>query len=192
MKKIISVWSAKGGAGKTTIAINLAGCIAKKGHSVLLVDDDDPQYSAAWVAEGEKLPFTVSKGWPSSKPKEDIVVVDYSPRVDDLPVGDVVIVPIRPAALDLKSVRPYLQNIANAGKQIIEIVSQLDSRLKDPSTIAKDRQKAGALVVGTRSVYQRAIGEQVTIFDPTFDNVSGAREARKEILAIYKEAMKHE
>ncbi|MFH1655647.1 MAG: ParA family protein [Candidatus Omnitrophota bacterium] len=43
--KIIAVSNQKGGCGKTTTVVNLSGCIAAKGHKVLLIDLD-PQAHA--------------------------------------------------------------------------------------------------------------------------------------------------
>src|SRR3954468_5049794 len=49
--KIILVGNEKGGTGKTTISVNLAGMAALQGLDVLLVDADPGQQSAAkWTA----------------------------------------------------------------------------------------------------------------------------------------------
>lgn len=38
--RLISIWSPKGGCGKTTLAVNVAVSLASRGHSVLLIDLD--------------------------------------------------------------------------------------------------------------------------------------------------------
>ena len=103
--QVISVWSPKGGAGKTTLTLNLAGAYAAQGLKVLVIDLD-PQQSAAWVHSRGALPFTVMSGIPSlpkSRPDADVVILDHPPGVLDVPTAPIVVMPIRPSALDVHS-----------------------------------------------------------------------------------------
>ena len=51
MAQIIGIIQVKGGAGRSTIATNLAGMLAVEGHKVALIDCDMPQgTSASWAA----------------------------------------------------------------------------------------------------------------------------------------------
>lgn len=190
MEKVIGIWSLKGGSGKTTIALNLAGCFFKNGYSVLLVDDDDPQHTA--YDNRANLPFPVSKGWPQDKPQEQIVIVDYSPRMDTPPLTNYVIVPLRPSPADLKSVLPYIPTLQEMGKQVIEVITQIPPNKRDPQLVAKARKAKGALTVDDRSIYQRALGEEVTIYDSSMNKVNNATKARSEIQAIYDRIMKND
>lgn len=56
---IISFVNSKGGTGKSTLAGNLAGWLAKHGRSVILVDCDAQQSSSEWMAEALPEIFVV-------------------------------------------------------------------------------------------------------------------------------------
>lgn len=61
IKTKIGVYSAKGGVGKTTVAVNLAAYLAKEGYSVGLLDADIDTPNAANVLGGDDVP-NVSNG----------------------------------------------------------------------------------------------------------------------------------
>jgi chromosome partitioning protein len=68
--KTISVISQKGGAGKTTLALNLAGAAEQLGHHAVVIDID-PQASA--------------KGWHDHRQKETPVVISaQASRINDV------------------------------------------------------------------------------------------------------------
>ena len=56
IKTKIGVYSAKGGVGKTTVAVNLAAYLAKRGHAVGLLDADIDTPNAPQVMGGDARP----------------------------------------------------------------------------------------------------------------------------------------
>jgi len=49
---IVAVTNLKGGAGKTTLSVNVAAALAAKGSAVILADADAQATSLAWGAAG--------------------------------------------------------------------------------------------------------------------------------------------
>jgi chromosome partitioning protein len=185
--KVVSVWSPKGGAGKSTIALHLAGAAVWEGLSPLLCDLD-PQKSARWVAGRGKLPYSVSEGFPKEQPKEELVILDHPPATDVAPPASVVVVPIRASALDYSSAQDAIGLLE--GKTVIRVVNAVDLRRKEERQVAQILQKEGALIVRDRSIFPRVIGRGQTAFNANIlDSLYGAREARRELLLIFARVM---
>ena len=69
---LISVMSPKGGCGKTTISILLAGEFAHRGEEVLIIDTDDAQNAVAW-SEMESVKDIEVKGVSSAQELEEVL-----------------------------------------------------------------------------------------------------------------------
>ena len=124
--KTILVASSKGGAGKTTLATNLAAYFALDGKRTVLVDAD-PQHSATrWAErraelESAVLPIDASgrRAWRAWLPEDaERVVVDApaGAMADDLGSflehADAVVVPVLPSALDIEATVGFLNTLA--------------------------------------------------------------------------------
>ena len=116
---VITIANQKGGSGKTTISMQLAGALVLKGYKVLVVDADKQNSAIRWSsAADEQNPFPAAvvnlaehKNLHSeiARLAKDyhFVVVDCPPSADStatvrvLPISTLVIVPLLPSPTDM-------------------------------------------------------------------------------------------
>lgn len=126
--KIISVCNQKGGCGKTTITMALAGAFASRSSRVLVVDGDPQGSASGWSANAaadQPFPATVvnlahaGKSLPAEVRKMvgdyDLVIMDCPPAVDSpvpqaaLLVSDLALIPLIPSPLDVAAAAPFIR-----------------------------------------------------------------------------------
>ncbi|MBD2261032.1 ParA family partition ATPase [Pseudanabaena sp. FACHB-2040] len=138
--KIIAVVNQKGGSGKTTTTMQLAGAISRRGKKVLVVDADPQGTATRWAASAEdEDPFPASVvGLSAANEKVhrevkkfiddyDCILIDCPPAADSpvpqsaLLIADLALVPIIPSPLDMWA--------AVGIRQVINNVSELNETL---------------------------------------------------------------
>jgi chromosome partitioning protein len=127
---IVGVLNQKGGADKTTIAVNLAAVFARVGHKVLLVDADPQGSAPAWSSPREADPIftvvglakpTLHRDLPELAAEYDVVVIDGAPRTSELGraailASDLVMIPVQPSPYDLWATAESVRHITEAQK----------------------------------------------------------------------------
>ncbi|WP_218184477.1 ParA family protein [Pelistega indica] len=115
MSKIVTVYSLKGGSGKSTISILVAQNLKNKGKSVVLLDSDIQQKSTAnWAenSQGEIDCFLIHNKLTqhdlNAFAEKDFIVIDGTPRTNDyveniLALSDIIFIPVQPTQLSLSS-----------------------------------------------------------------------------------------
>ena len=128
---IVALLNQKGGVGKTTLALNLAGESARRNNRVTVIDAD-PQGSALdWSQQRsrEGLPRlfgvvglardTLHREAPELARDADMIIVDGPPRVASLMrsallAADLVLIPVQPSPFDGWASAEMLSRIAEA------------------------------------------------------------------------------
>lgn len=134
MQKIV-VFNPKGGSGKTTVATNLAACLAVAGRSPTLMDLDPQGSSMSWLSNRPERcarihgiaaferPSAVTLSWHRRVPEScDTLVVDTPAGLrpqrlpDILKEANAVLVPVMPSAIDIRAATRCIEDLLLVGR----------------------------------------------------------------------------
>lgn len=170
MKRVV-IACQKGGVGKTTLALNLLVEAVRRGLSVA-IHDADPQGSSMLLSEqrerlhGQTLPVYLSE--PTGF---DLVIVDTPPHANaQIPKlirdADLVLVPMRPAVLDLVAAQTTLDVVINHGRPVAAVLMLTSPRapeIAEAQAYLAERQISIAGLVHHRVDVSRATGQGIGI-----------------------------
>jgi chromosome partitioning protein len=151
--RAILIANPKGGSGKTTLATNLAGYLAKQGQRVVMLDLDQQKSSLDWLSlRAHELPTISGIGSEQEISKGDMEKIDW--LVLDSPAGiegkslaralklaNKVIVPVQPSVFDMVATRDFINRLVEEKtiqkkKSFIGIVGmRVDPRTRAASTL---------------------------------------------------------
>ncbi|WP_372622041.1 ParA family partition ATPase [Falsiroseomonas sp.] len=174
MAFIVAVAQRKGGAGKSTLAANLAAAFAGQGERVALLDTDPQKTLSHWHGERARagsraglLAFDAPAGWrvPAACDKlrrsHDVILLDTPPHDDTdariaIRAADLVLVPLQPSPADLWATGATL-DLARAERR--------------PVAVALNRVPAQGKLA--EQVAQQLRAQGLTLLDATLGNRTG-------------------
>jgi chromosome partitioning protein len=212
--KIIAVVNQKGGSGKTTVTMQLAGSIARRGYKVLVVDADPQGTATRWAASADdESPFPASVvGLSAANAKVhrevkkfvedyDCIIIDCPPAADSpvpqsaLLIADLALVPIIPSPLDMWAAVGIRQVIQNVG----DINDSLQSRLvlnqcQPKTTLAQESMEIlpeFGIELAKSQIQHRQVYRQSAVFGQSVhDMASKATAAIQEVNRLTDEVVK--
>jgi chromosome partitioning protein len=123
--KTILIANPKGGCGKTTLSVNVAGFLASRGESVALLDMGIQQSASLWVETRSKdlSPIRAMKHNKPSEGPSDWMVVDTAAGLSGSNLAyslvkqvNKIIVPIVPSLFDLSASQNFLKELIEEKK----------------------------------------------------------------------------
>ncbi len=147
---VIVVANPKGGVGKTTLATNLAGYLASRGHAVMLGDVDRQQSSRTWLDQRPAgLPkisaWEMTQGDVVRPPKGTTHVVLDTPaglhgkRLDEvMKLADKVLIPLQPSIFDINATHDFINQLLDHRRSASVQLAVVGTRTRE-GTIATDQ-----------------------------------------------------
>lgn len=194
---VIVVVGNKGGAGKTTLSVNLAAGLAKQ--SSIAVIDADPQGSALqWRAISEDETVPVYEAGPELAEQTEELLEEYSHIVIDCPpsvhapqtstvlqIGDLALIPVQPSPVDLWATVHIERAISeahaiNPALRALLVINQLETRTTLSRLVREALAEIALPVASTavrrRAVYRNSALEGKSIFDMGSRGAAAAEE----------------
>jgi chromosome partitioning protein len=198
----------KGGVGKTTLSLHVAGALARSKKRVLLVDADPQQSAMKWSAiRTGAISFSVIGMAKATLHKEiaslgsdyDHVVIDGPPRVTELArsiilSADVVVIPVQPSPFDVWAAAETADLIKEARvfKENLKAVIAINRKIVN-TAIGRDVREALSSLelpilaadISQRVGFAEAVASGQTVLDTDPDGL-----AAREVISLVRELVK--
>ena len=135
--RVISIISQKGGSGKTTLALHLAVASSLEKRNTAVIDLDPQASATKWSdRRTDELPVVLSAhasrlSHEMERVRDtggEILFLDTAPHSDSVTlaaakVSDLVLIPCRPAILDMEAITNTLELVSTTGNPVIVVMN---------------------------------------------------------------------
>ncbi|WP_420405523.1 ParA family partition ATPase [Nisaea sp.] len=209
---IITIAQQKGGAGKTTLAAQLAVALAHSGKSVAAIDIDPQMSLATWFRMRTSLNGEIAyrgkgaleiiqiTGWRAAAEIEkqaklhDVVIVDSPPHAETeakiaVRNAHIVLIPVQPSPMDVWATKPTVDMAAAERTPVLLVLNRVPPRAK-----LTERMTAAVKELEV-PVAKVSIGNRVALASSMADGLGVVEAAKRsvaaqEITALTKAALK--
>jgi chromosome partitioning protein len=206
MAFVVAVAQRKGGAGKSTVAANLAVALAEAGVRAALLDTDPQATLTRWhglrPASARPMAFESPSGWrvPQAvtrlRKEADFIILDTPPHADTdsrvaMRAADLVLIPLQPSMPDLWAMEATLEVAAAEHRAVALMLNRVPAQGRAAQEVA-DALVARKLPLlpgpfGNRTAFAAAFAEGLGVVESA-PRSQAASEARALATAIQREA----
>ena len=194
----IAAISQKGGSGKTTLALHLAVAAAAAGRNAAIIDLDPQASAAKWSDRRDaELPVVLS-AHASRLPQEiervkgagcEFLTLDTAPHsdaaaLDAAKAADLVLVPCRPAILDMEAISNTLDLIRAKGTPVFVVMNAVAPQGQEAQEAAEAIAELDAPVCPVQLVSRVAFSRSL-ITGQTAQEFEPDGKAAREITKLY-------
>jgi chromosome partitioning protein len=197
--RTIAVISQKGGAGKTTLALHIAVAAELAGYSTVLLDMDPQGTAEAWSEWRKEAPPVVIPAKTATLAKTldkaashgaDFVIMDTPPLAEAearaaARASDLVLVPCRPNAFDIHSIRTTCDLTRFAAKPAFAIFNAGPTNATRLYAETIDVVTEIGLTVGPYRLSERAAFRHATGSGQTAQETEPKSKAAEEVAALW-------
>jgi chromosome partitioning protein len=207
---VITVANQKGGSGKTTVSMNLAAALSRRGYKVLVVDADKQNSAVLWSGNSEPgFPAIVVNLAENKNIHNEVVrlakdyhfiIIDCPPAADSLvsvrvmPVSDLVLVPLVPAPIDMWATTALKLAIdqaqaVNPSLQARIVMNRCQMRTRLTREVIEIASEIGIPLLSTLIRQRIAFSEMPGAGGTIYDYKSSAPDAVMEVETLTNEVM---